>query len=325
MNTETEQSPDDAILKQDKTSTVPMLRGFRWQLIPVSFIGLVGCLSLGLGLFAGLIMAYIAMTGQPLYEPGPTRVDTQGVATMFGGVAVGLVLIYSARQWWRGHWLKSILLIVLCVGVGKGIELVTKAVNSSPQRLERKPTESNAKALIPFDVPESNLTVMLPKQPTAEHLVANTELGLVGIQLYETEETISGSSTFVCYAVSVNTYTDGFIESIASENDGDFLKGLAVGGLRKRPGSKVIARKTTMLYGLPGVAERIVMPGGRTDELRKDMPVVVHRHYYQEEDRVYSFQILTLETMYEKAPEEFNRIADEFFGSISTRVRSEVH
>ncbi|TWU30250.1 hypothetical protein Pla144_10360 [Bythopirellula polymerisocia] len=323
MNRDTDKLLDDANSKRGELHKEPSSRRFRWRLIPVATFGLIGCLALGAGLFAGVIMAYIAITGQPLYEPGPTKVDIRGLATMFGSVAIGLVFIYSAIQWWRGYWMRAVLVVLVCVGVGKVIELVANAFNSTAQHVEHIPADRGLSRSVQFYVPETNLTVKLPHVPTSEHLEPDTELGVVNIELYQAEQTIPGSELMVFYSVGIIRYTDEFIDGIASAYDGDFLQGLALGGIRKRPGSKVVAREETVLNGLPGLVERIVMPGGRTEELRDDMPVVVYRHYYQEKERVYLFQILTLETLYETAPNDFNRIAEEFFSSIGKQTLSE--
>ncbi|WP_146448314.1 hypothetical protein [Bythopirellula polymerisocia] len=200
---------------------------------------------------------------------------------------------------------------------------MANAFNSTAQHVEHIPADRGLSRSVQFYVPETNLTVKLPHVPTSEHLEPDTELGVVNIELYQAEQTIPGSELMVFYSVGIIRYTDEFIDGIASAYDGDFLQGLALGGIRKRPGSKVVAREETVLNGLPGLVERIVMPGGRTEELRDDMPVVVYRHYYQEKERVYLFQILTLETLYETAPNDFNRIAEEFFSSIGKQTLSE--
>lgn len=175
-----------------------------------------------------------------------------------------------------------------------------------------KPLPSNARRAQPrfnFAVPSTTLTVLLPSEPQSERFTATTPHGDLQIATHSAHE---GT---IQYTIAITDYPESFIEEIAP-NRSDFLVRLADGGLKKRPGSKIILRETFSLGSLPGLEEQVEMPGGRTDELDPTIPMIAYRRSVHDGNRMYMFQILIPKADYDVAPSDFDHKAKEFLTSI---------
>ncbi len=301
------------------TDQPPVRSRFRWLLIPTATLAIVGCFFFGAGLLSLLILAHIAVTGQPLYEPGPTRIDSRGVAIVIVCIPTGLILFLSAQQLWRRHWIRTSLLIATCIGTCVAMDAVIHSLSNVlpayPPDATKAPDESILKVVI-FELPGTDLTVQLPHEPTNDYRTLDTELGKIEIQMYQAELAYPNTEAFLFYSAVVNEYPVGFMNTIASTHDGDFLQAMADEGVLKRPGSNVLERKRITLSDLSGIEERIVIPGGRTGKLDPDMPMIVCRRYYQKNNYVYLFQLMTFKSAHDSSPGEFDQFAKRFFDSI---------
>ena len=217
MSLESERQPDDTASQPGASYQRQFTGRFRWRLIPVAALGILGCFLLGAGLLGLTIFSHIALTGEPLYEPGPTEIDLFGALFIFLCVCAGTVLLLSARLWWRSHWLRAILLAGVCITVfGISADMLGKTRFSATSNVAQAPVDIDTSTFVLFDVPETDLTVQLPHEPTSEQITSHTEYGEVEIQLHKAEYTIPKSEAFIFYDVGVNEYSTDFIDSVAS-------------------------------------------------------------------------------------------------------------
>ena len=100
------------------TDTTQPRQRFRWRTLAVGTIGGVGVIYVCAGLFLTFVLGYEAVTGEPLYEPGPDLSWESRVFTV-SSMLLGTWLILSAWQWWKGHWLRSIAMIALLIAAAQ--------------------------------------------------------------------------------------------------------------------------------------------------------------------------------------------------------------
>ena len=97
--------------KTDALEEPPRQR-FRWRTLAVGIIGATGVLFVCGGLFMSFVLGYLALTGKPLYKPGPS-LSYESCVAAFWCIILGSWLILAARQWWIGRWMRSIAMVAV--------------------------------------------------------------------------------------------------------------------------------------------------------------------------------------------------------------------
>ena len=82
----------------------------------------------------------------------------------------------------------------------------------------------------------------------------------------------------------------------------------------------MLNRETIMLNGLTGLDEKLTLTMSVSDKSEQyagfSQPSMLRRRYFVSRGKVYLFEVLTPQTVYDAAPEAFGTKAKTFFDSI---------
>lgn len=218
----------------------------------------------------------------------------------------------GAKCFARGRWYRGLAAVagsmILPVLALKTTDYLYETSNRAAD------TELDSHDWVEFRVPTTAFAVELPTPPTKESQIIDSAAGDIRIEMYSAEQ---GALVF---CVVVSEYPPGTVDSLKLEEK-DFVTHMSDAAIEARSGSKLISRRSIALDEWVGLEDRVEMPAGRTGDLKPEHPVAAVQRYYQCDDRMVQFRVLTLKSLYEGHSSEFQTIADRFLNSI--RIDSE--
>jgi hypothetical protein len=263
----------------------------------------IGWFGLAIGALVFAVRIYRAFTeGVPTLTWGAILFLAPLSYLGFGFLSILSSKCFALERWYRG-------LVAIAGSVILPVLALTTTDYLCEMPFRTTYTEFDSHDWAAFRVPTTPFAVVLPTSPTKESRVVESAMGEIQIDMYVAE---CGAVQFV---VAVNDYAPGTVDSLKSEEK-DFATHMSDAAMEARSGSKLISRRSIAVDEWGGLEQRVEMPGGRTGDLKPEHPVVVWQKYYQCEDRMILFQVMTLKRIYETGAVDFDDIAARFLDSI---------